>query len=462
MDFSILFDLYRSTFVRRIQDRFRYMLDDLNLATTVQDIGSFDSTLQDHLADVWTMLHLDQEIVSESLGQELVRAFARFSDQQDWNDETSDADDGTRVRQTGQIPHYRRTFALDEFLARRVRDVEFQHRQSLQDLDETYAEVVGVALESLPTTPWSPSVTLNALSAVLDGIDVPIHQKVRVVLYEKFIKGVLKHLGEACLAFRDALKKHRTEPDPRMASAGAKASMSAFRSERVPEKKADADMAAYGTGATRPENRGKAEDEAEAAVEPERFGKGDPQKPRFRRYVQVLVYLLMTVLLAIAAWQLGTRFAEHRHGSIAQSGSRERERVESTSRSEEAASAESASPELTQEQPVQPPPAVSDARTKHDILGMVELVDFSWTLKRADNTMLFDFLIRNGSERRISGVEVVCLQYSKEFELLDPLKAILPGTIEPNTTRTFTQIPAGFGNNQVGRVSCIIPDVNLE
>ncbi len=462
MDFSILFDLYRSTFVCRIQDRFRYMLDDLNLATAVEDIGSFDSTLQDHLVDVWTMLHLDREIVSENLGQELVRAFARFSDRQDWNDETSDADDATRVRQTGRISRYRRTFALDECLARRVRDVESQHRQSLHDLDETYAEVVGVALESLPTTPWSPSVTLNALSAVLDGIDVPIHRKVRMVLYEKFIKDVLGHLSEACLAFQEALKKHRTEPDPRMASAGAKASMSAFRNERVPEKKAEANVAAYGTGATRPENGGKAEDEAEAAIEPERFGKGDPHKPRFRRYVQVFVYLFMTVLLAMAAWQLGTRFAEHRHGSIAQSGSREPERVESTSRREEATSAASASPELTQEQSVQPPPAVSDARAKQDILGMVELVDFNWSLEPVDNTMLFDFSIRNGSERRISEIEVVCLKYSKEFELLGPLKATLPGTIEPNTTRTFTHIPAGFGNNQVGRVSCIIPDLSLE
>jgi hypothetical protein len=459
MDFSILFDLYRLTFVRRIQDRFRYMLDDLNLAATVQAIGSFDSALQDHLADVWTTLHLDQDIVSESLGQELLRSFARFSDRQDSSEEAADANDRPRGQQTGQLPYYRRTFTLDESLAGRVRGVESQHRQSLHDLDEVYAEVVGVTLESLRTTPWSPSVILHALSAVLDRIDVPIHQNVRVILYEKFIKDVLKHLSEACLAFQEALEKHQSEPDARIALTGAKASMSVLRGERIDEQKAIADVAAYNADPTR--RKTTDESEAEVAGEPDGFERGNSQEPWRRRYVRLLVYLLMTVLLAISAWQLGAWFAEHRHGSIVESGSREREQVDSTDQIEESTSTENVSPGLTQEQRVQPP-AVSDARAKRDVLRVIELVDFSWTLAPADNTMLFDFSIRNGSVRRVSGIEVVCLQYSKEFEFLEPLKAILPGAIEPNMTRTFTQIPAGLGNDQVGRVSCFIPDVSLE
>ncbi|WP_036268092.1 hypothetical protein [Methylocaldum szegediense] len=457
MDFSILFDLYRSTFVRRIQDRFRYMLDDLNLATAVQAIDNFDSVLQDHLADVWTTLHLDQDIVSESLGQELERSFLRLSDQQGSNEEAA-ANDQARERQNGQMPRYRRTFAFDEYLAGRIRDVESQHRQSLHDLNEVYAEVVGVARELLPPAPWSPSATLNALSTVLDGIDVPIHQNVRVILYEKFIKDVLKHLDEACRAFQEALEKHRIESDTRITLAGPNALMAVLRGEGM-ERKTVADVVAGGVSSTK---RTKIDEgEAEVAGEPGEFEGGNSEVPWRRYYVRLLVYLVVTILLAIVAWQLGTWFAQQRDGSMAESGSRDRQQVDSTDQIEKAVMPESVSVGSAQEQPVQPP-VVSDARMKRDVLRRIELVDFSWTLTPADHTMLFDFSIRNGSARRVSGIEVVCLQYSQEFELLEPLKAILPGAIEPNMTRTFTQIPVGLGNDQVGRVSCFIPDVSLE
>ncbi len=475
MDFPVLIELYRSTFVGVIQDRFRYMLDDLNLATAVQNIESFDSTLQDHLADVWTTLHLDQEVVSESLSQELLGSFARFSDQQDAGKQNSSADAGDRAWQTGQIPGYRRTFAVDEHLARGVRDVELQHGQSIRRLDETYAEVVGRALDSLPATPWSPVAILDALSAVLDRIEVPIHQKVRLVLYEKFIKDVLRHLGEACLAFRHALNEHKSKSDARGTPARAKELKPPFADRIVPEEKAIWDAVGYGAGpiSPSPKKRGETEYEEETATAPAECREGGSQKPWFRRYAHVLASLLLTILLATAAWQLGTRFAEHRHGRVAQDEARRQ--TESASLDEKALLREStstsigegitppdgSSPELTKEESVQPPTG-SDTRAKYEILRAIELTDFSWTLDPADKTMLFDFSIKNGSERRISGIEVVCLQYSKDLELLEPLKAVLSGTIEPNTTRTFLQIPAGLANDSVGRVSCVIPDVNLE
>ncbi|BBA32279.1 hypothetical protein sS8_0311 [Methylocaldum marinum] len=107
-------------------------------------------------------------------------------------------------------------------------------------------------------------------------------------------------------------------------------------------------------------------------------------------------------------------------------------------------------------------PAVSYVRSKHEVLRGVELTDFSWTVEPSERMMLFDFSIRNGSERRISRIEVVCLQYSADLEMIGPLKAVLPDVIEPNTTQSFMQIPAGFADSRVDRVSCLIPDLAFE
>jgi hypothetical protein len=471
MGFPSLIDLYRTTFVRVIQDRFRCMLDDLNLATTVQDIESFDLALQDHLADVWTALHLDQEAVSESLAQELLGSFALFLDLQDTGKQTFYSDGSDRSRRSDQIPGHRRAVRFDEHVARRIHDVELQHRVNLRRLGETYATVVGQTVDSLPAVPWSPSAMLDALSKVLDRIDVPVHQKVRLVLYEKFITDVLVHLGEASLTFRNALNERRSQTGEGGPSAAARNSGPRLSGGIVPTKDELKRAVDSRVEAAMPKKRVDADAGATAASKTKDSQEGQRQKPWFLRYAHLLASLILTILLAAAAWQLGTRFAEHRHGRVGQNETgRQAEspgedgvlpKTTSPTSDIESPHPESPSSEEGVALPGQSP-TVSDARSKHEVLREVELTDFGWTVEPLERMTLFDFSIKNGSQRRISRVEVVCLQYSTDLEMLGPLKAVLPDVIEPNTTRSFLQIPAGFADARVGRISCLIPDLSFE
>lgn len=474
MGFSRLIDLYRKTFVRVIQDRFRCMLDDLNLATTVQNIESFDLALQDHLADVWTALHLDQEAVSESLAQELLGSFALFTDLQDAGKQTFYSDGSDPPRRSDQIFGHRRVVRYDEHLARRIQDVELQHRVNLRRLSETYATAVGRTVDSLPPVPWSPSATLDALFRVLDRIDVPVHQKVRLVLYEKFITDVLAHLGEASLVFRNTLDESLSQMGGGEPSAGAKNSGSRLSGGIVPTEDELKLAAGSRVETVMPKKRAEAGGGGARAISLTKdTQEGRRRKPWFFRYAHLLGSLILTILLAVAAWQFGTRFAEHRHGPVGQNeAGRQAESRDShedavlpktTSRNSDVDSPHPESP--SSEEAVEfagRSPAVSYVRSKHEVLRGVELTDFSWTVEPSERMMLFDFSIRNGSERRISRIEVVCLQYSADLEMIGPLKAVLPDVIEPNTTQSFMQIPAGFADSRVDRVSCLIPDLAFE
>ncbi|HYE34388.1 hypothetical protein [Methylocaldum sp.] len=461
MDFLILIDLYRSTFVRNLQDRFQSMLIDLNFATTAQDAEGFDSALRDHLSDVCSDICLDRKALSESFARELLGSFVRFLEQTGVSEPDANGDaDECAAWQTDKTAGYERTFSVDENLARAVREVEFQHRQSIRCVNEVYSTLVGRAPEALPDTPWRPAAVLGAFSAVLDQIEVPIHQKVRLVLRGKFIRDVLRHLDEACLAFRNGLNDRLVLGDTRgELSAGATGLTPQFLGEIAPGRKRVTDASDYGSGEIGPKKGAEIEDKPEKATEPDAFHRNRPRRRWQGRYAHVLAFSLLTMLLAAVAWQLGTRLAEHRHGSVAQNENHQRN--EAPSLGKELTPPESASPGVAVEESV-PPPNFSDQRAKREVIRAVELIDYNWTLEPVEKAMLFNFSIRNASERRISGVEVICLQYSENLELLETLKTVLPGTIEPNTSKDFTNIPAGFANESVDRVSCIIPDLNLE
>lgn len=475
MDFPVLIDLYRSTFVRFIQERFQSMLADLSLATDL-DAEDFDSTLQDHLADVWSDLRLGQKALSESFAKELADSFARFLDQMDAVEPNSGAG---AARQTDQKEGYRRPLAFDENLARMVVEIELRQGRSIRGVNEAYGTLVGCPPEALSLVPWNPAVVLEAFAAVLNRIEVPIHRKVRLVLYGKFIRNVLSHFGEACLAFRDGLNERA--PRDRVCgevSAGAQGAAPQFLGGIVPGRKGFGRAVGCDAGEAVAGKSIEVEDEVGNATPPDGLRKDGAE---FRRYARVFAFLLLTMILGIAAWQLGTRLAERRLGSFA--------RNETASPAEAPVSSERTSPGLSEESMILEsappnagaetalpesessglaeeesarPPIVSDARAKRDVMRAVELVDFDWTVKSPEKAMLFNFTVSNGSGRRVGGVEVVCLQYSKDLELLEPLKAVLPGMIEPNTSKSFADIPAGFANKRVDRVNCIIPDLSLE
>jgi hypothetical protein len=465
MDFPTMIDLYRSTFLCIVQDRFRSMLDDLNSVTTVQDVERFDSALQDHLDDVWSAIRVDRRALSESFAKELLDSFVRFLDQTNIGELKSDVDidEGAAWRADRKIG-YRRTFAADESLAHRILEIELQNRQSIHQVNEAYGALRGRAPEPLSVIPWSPAAVLNAFSTVLDQLEFPIHHKVRLVLYGNFIDTVLRQVDEACLAFRDGLNELRRQKGT--------------RSELPPGGKGATPPVQEGIGNTvgygfsfkeiMPGKGAQPESTAERST-----SLGEPEMPWFRRYTRVFAFLLLTALLGAVAWRLGTQLAERRLGNVAQNENLPQTKIPSRrenpsppesappSADAESTSTENTSSVLATEQYAQPP-AVSDPHAKSEAIRAVELIDYDWTVEPVEKTMLFNFSIRNGSKRRISEVEVVCLQYTNDLELLEPLKAVLSGVIEPNMTKDFKKIPAGFANSRVDRVSCIIPDLTLE
>lgn len=452
------------------------MLNDLNLVTAVQDTESFDPTLQDHLADVWSDIRLDRQALSESFGKELLVAFVRFLDQTNVGEPGSGANiDEGAARRADRKTGYRRTFAVDDNQAHRILEIELQYRQIIHQVNETYSALVGRTPETSSVAPWGPTAVLNAFSVVLDRIEFPIHQKVRLVLYGKFITDVLRHLDEAYLAFRDGLNEYTLQNGaPGELPADAKGVTPLLLGEMAPSQKGIGDAVGYSSKKITPsagaETRNTLERAAPVDSPQEENG---TERPWFRRFVHVLAFLLLTTLLGTAAWRFGTQLAERRLGSVTQNKNLQQNEMpgrgeastlpESASPSAdvEPTPSDNAAPRLALQESAQPP-MVSDPRAKSEVMRAVELVDYHWTLEPMEKAMLFNFLIRNGSARRISGVEVVCLQYSKDLELLEPLKAVLPETIEPNSSKNFTNIPAGFANERVDRVSCIIPDLNLE
>lgn len=197
--------LYQAIFVEKMRRHFQAMLTGA-YAVYVTALGEgFDPALRAHLTDVLQDLIVKAPELADVFGEALLRNFQSTRGQASALAEQS----GQTGQRAGALRFggaFKREedASLQEFLSKSARSLETQHGSVMLALTSSYVQLAGQSAEGF-CAPWSPAVMFSAFDAVLEHIEMPIHSRVALVLYKTYAQEVLKHLGDACLALRDAL-----------------------------------------------------------------------------------------------------------------------------------------------------------------------------------------------------------------------------------------------------------------
>ncbi len=288
--------LYRAVFVEKMRGHFQAMLTGA-YAVYVTALGEgFDPTLRAHLTDVLQDLIARAPELSGVFGGALLRNFQSTCGRP--------SEPGGLPGQAGQpaMPRFGGSFrkeedaSVQEFLSKSARSLETQHGSVMLALTSSYIQLAGQSAEGF-RAPWSPAVMFAAFDAVLEYIEMPIHSRVGLVLYKTYAQEVLRHLGDACLAFRDAL------PDTSVSRDAAKALGTQSGAEEAPRK---ARAGLPGASEERlPAGDGIASSD-ESLDEAVSMGRTGAASGSSRKFALILAALLLVGLaVAWGAWHFG-------------------------------------------------------------------------------------------------------------------------------------------------------------
>jgi hypothetical protein len=453
-----LIKLYRSTFVKVMQARLRFMLEEA-YSVYIAALGEgFDPVLHAHLADVLQDLVARSSELSELFGGELLDYFRRM---------LAPVPAGGKGGTSGErFPVYGgEDIELRELISKTNRAVERRYGDKILAVTLTYIKLAGEPAAEM-TLAWSSASLFSAFSAVLRELEVPVHSKVRLVLFKLFAREVVTYIGEACSAFRDLVPVELS----RLQSAAGRAEPGAIQA--VP---AGADLSSRGVAPLSRQGSGVVFEASPVAVQSGPtplipIGEAATVRPlesreknRFRRSVMLLSRFASVLALIWFAWWLGGELARLR--AVSAPGS-------TTAAFEPdvlPAGVAAAKPSATETDKPKTPASGIDPLLpilgepgKRDILRAVKLKNFSWTVEPSASGMLFDLTIANTSGYWVAGIEVVCSQYSSELNFLEAAKTVLDPSIGPGDDGTFRDIRLGFAHRDTERVNCVIADLAIE
>lgn len=480
----ILAGLYRSTFVDKMQERFRLMLAGA-YSVYVTALGEgFDPALRAHLTDILQDVIARSSELTETFEEELMSGF-RATLEHSENPAARESRNGESgaARRLDSVARLDPDPRIHEFITKTIRSLETHHGSIVLAVTRTYVKLVDQSVEDF-RPPWSPASLFAAFAAVLKRIEVPIHDKVRLALYRMFAQEVLRHMGDACLAFRDVLPADLAQLNmPRregMALSGNASTGGAQGPQGI--------AARNGSESPSFPKLALARVEAGDHRTTERPDEGHAQRnvSKVRKPARAMVILLAGIGIVGTGWWIGTNFAKAKLGksSIESGLSRAGEPLRGKLSQEPPASGpvgpeSSAKPQSTGESwsgpsvPIPPstaapvpspgtgqgqPMAGSDPQWKREILRTIKLKNFSWKLSPGKDEILFDLLIANTGKASIGEIEVVCSQYSAGLDFLETAKTVLAEPVEPGQSKAFKAVPIGFSNRQTERIHCVIAD----
>jgi hypothetical protein len=496
----VLAGLYRSTFVEKMQEHFQSMLTGAYTIYVTALKEGFDPTLRAHLADVLQDLVARASELADVFQDELMRDFWSMVEQTNNSDVT---DLRSRERQSKLFYRVDNDAEVQEFVARTIRSIETSHGSMILALTKTYVKLVNQPVEDF-RPPWTPAKLFSVFGVVLQQIEVPVHGRIKLALYKMFSQEVLRHFGDACLAFRDALPEtpkdlklpHSERVSPAATPLYIKEvspAASSFRLAATSESDVDAlesilasaERDSLNPASNVPDQSGQEDDKS---LEKEIGTNAEPQMMRFVRFGFVL---LSSLVVIGGGWWLGTHFAKTRLNpdetaaapAMAQTRApdailpkppAEAPPLPETSQFPEQSpaketpwppSAQSPSSEVGGSPPAQSLPTPREvppsSQVKREAMLGVKLRHFAWRVDPDRSEMLFDLTILNTNKVRIDEIEVVCSQYSGTLDFLEAAKTVLAESIEPVQTRTFKAVPIGFKSKQVKRVNCVIADLKI-
>ncbi|MGK8437271.1 hypothetical protein ACRS3X_07955 [Ectopseudomonas hydrolytica] len=89
------------------------------------------------------------------------------------------------------------------------------------------------------------------------------------------------------------------------------------------------------------------------------------------------------------------------------------------------------------------------------------LEDFSWSKSAGGSLMKADFTIRNGGNRAIKDIEIVCEHQGPSGTKIDSNTRTIYEIVPAGTTRTFTNFDMGFIHSQAVSSSCRIKKISI-
>lgn len=496
----ILAGLYRSTFVDKMQERFRLMLAGAYAVYVTALAEGFDPALRAHLTDILQDIIARTSELTDAFEEELMCCFRAAMEHPE-----SPATFESRNGESGASGRPDFSACLDpdplihEFITKTIRGLETRHGSIVLAVTRTYVRLVDQSVEDF-RPPWSPASLFSAFAAVLKRIDVPIHEKVKLALYRMYAQEVLRHMGDACLAFRDVLPADLAQlnvpgregmawPGGGMPSDGSQGVPCATARNGIADPPFPKLVLAGVEGEDRRAMECHGEDNARR-----RTGGLGPRAPAIRKLIRAMLMLLAGIGIVGAGWWIGTYFAKARSGKlpiafgIPVPGVPADEPLPGKL-SPESPSPGSAAPEATAKlqppgetafsgKPVPMPLSVTAGTSmptlgagqgqvaaglapqqKREVLRTLKLKNFSWkVVGQGKDEILFDLLIANTGKVPIGGIEVVCSQYSATLDFLETAKTVLAEPVEPGQSKAFKAVPIGFFSKQTERVNCVIAD----
>lgn len=490
----VLTGLYRSTFVDNMQERFRSMLTgayDVYVTALGED---FDPPLRAHLTDILQEIISRESEFTEIFEEELLRHFRLLIEQSGIPDASApQIDEQGQSRRLDALPKADEDPGVQEFVAKTIRSIETRHGSIILAVTRTYVKLVGQPAEDF-RPPWSPAYLFSAFAAVLNRIEVPIHGRVKLALYQTFAQEVLRHIGDACLAFRDVLPSDLSQLN---IPAGSETSSTATATP--PNGSRSSDSNPNSTHPSLPKSSQALADK-ENSFETISCVPDNPQNkdgnstadiPRTyatAKLLRLTIALLGGFGLIWGGWWLGTYIARTQsmpvldwnkpaetQGTVIENPSAETRPEQPAAKQpppEQAPIAQavpespptaqaSAEPPTSAPRAPEPTPQV-DPGEKREIMRAVKLKNFNWKVDANGNGMLFKLTIANASKHWISGIEIVCSQYSGRMDFLEAAKTVLGEPIKPGQAKDFQAIPIGFANKRTERVNCVIADLVVD
>ncbi len=495
--------LYRATYIREMREHFQQMLTGA-YAVYVTALGEgFDPTLRAHLTDVLQDIIVRTPELSEIFEQELLRAFQAMLEQSPISDADTapilQAEPSSRLDQPSGAEE---DAAVREFVAKSIRGIDTQRGSIILAVTKAYAKLIGQPVEDC-RPPWSPACLFAAFAVVLKHIDVPIHARVRLALYKTFAQEVLRHIGDACLSFRDALPSDfsllggagREDITYQAGNSlndsfiglnpGSEAQLGGIQDfppiSRIPLPEENASETTTGDFDNPLERTG-------LLSEPRSTG----------RFLRWAVILLLGLGTAWGVWRSGAYLswiesipglkgvqfsagteekpAEAPAPIPASPSAAGRTGPESALMEQQAASMTSVSTSEVREQPAtgkpaeeqsippttapEPPPPV-DPRAKREAMRGIKIKNLKWKLASGGTEVRYDLRIDNSSKFQVRGIEIVCSQYARKMGFLEAAKTVLADPIEPGKSRDYFALPIGFASKNAYRVSCVVADLEI-
>jgi hypothetical protein len=487
----VLTGLYRSTFVDNMQERFRSMLTGA-YAVYVTALGEdFDPPLRAHLIDILQEIISRESEFTEIFKEELLRHFRLPPEQSEPPDASaSQINEQEQSLQPKVWPEADEDPEVREFIAKTIRSIETRHGSIILAVTRTYVKLVNQPIEDF-RPPWSPAYLFSAFAAILNRIEVPIHGRVKLALYQTFAQEVLRHIGDACLAFRDVLPNDLSQlnalvgeetsaPPNGSRSSGPTPDTTPSTSTPIFADKENGSETISGLS-DHPNNRdGNLTDKDSRA--------DTPRTRTTMKLLRLTMVLLGGLGLIWGGWWLGAYIARTKSMPVLNQDkptkaqnltieppSMEARPEQPTAEPPPPAQASTlqtvpepppstpttahASPEQPAPLPLAPESTTSpiDRAEKREIMRAVKLKNFNWKVDA--NSVLFKLIIANASKHPIGGIEIVCSQYSKNMDFLEAAKTVLEEPIKPGQTKEFQAIPIGFANKRTERVNCVIADL---